>query len=689
MRVGCFLLLFPAFVWGRPWTDKSGKFSVEGEIEFATETIVIIRSPDNTFHAINVESLDVADQESVQSYRANRDQRQHQLEQRLAHAWSALEERRIDRAREILNDAKSLIGRENQRTAIDDYVRMVDQVDGLWRAFPDAVGKLKPNDELLFARVRVTVSSVSGESFVIRAAGNQYKIPVADRQSVPDFVVIAVIEKDAELLSQHQVAIQLLRRLKRKTFPSSLLVAKVPTKPLPIHDRPVPPANSLKPVPTQPQMNRSIELFKTAYAGQLQQAADTPAKLELAQAIFHQALESVDENHVDAYVMLLEAAKLYATAGRLKTSCETFDEIPQRFDVDNVIQRKSDVLTTHNLVPQDHNDVIQFVDLALRVLDEAGRKGEFQVIPPLTTKIRSAVTPLRRYNPTLATALINEAARFATIQRRAKQTERALQALSKTPDDPDANLAVGVYRCFVQQQWEDGLTHLNDGSDPELAALATADQSNPEIAADQAALAERWWNLASEDKYADYSAALKQRATTWYERALPELKALAKGAAEKRIQEGLDTSGSGVAQVIGYLSDLSPTKEQGTVVATSDESPTVRIAKVDVHHAVTMTNTAEAQIAAVEYSLSGRFVALSGVVGVAGEAPPAENPTPVVFQIKSDKKTLWTSQPLIPGRSQPFRVSVTGVEQLYLATGSPKQGAIVTGLWGNLLLVKK
>ena len=49
----------------------------------------------------------------------------------------------------------------------------------------------------------------------------------------------------------------------------------------------------------------------------------------------------------------------------------------------------------------------------------------------------------------------------------------AVDRLKAIPDDPEANLAVGKFRCFVQGRWADGLKVLAEGSHPALKYLST------------------------------------------------------------------------------------------------------------------------------------------------------------------------------------------------------------------------
>lgn len=61
-----------------------------------------------------------------------------------------------------------------------------------------------------------------------------------------------------------------------------------------------------------------------------------------------------------------------------------------------------------------------------------------------------------------------------------------LVALKLDPANPEANLAVGRWYCFSNDDWEDGLPLLAAGSDANLKAVATGDLSQPEACSTRA-----------------------------------------------------------------------------------------------------------------------------------------------------------------------------------------------------------
>ena len=125
--------------------------------------------------------------------------------------------------------------------------------------------------------------------------------------------------------------------------------------------------------------------------------------------------------------------------------------------------------------------------------------------------------------------------RIRDLQREHAKVAASEKKLKEDPDDPAANLAVGRFHCFVRADWEKGLALLAKGSDADLKALAESEQAGPADAIARARLADAWWDWGGKQKGGEKARGMA-RAVRWYEEALPELSALRKLKAEKRIE---------------------------------------------------------------------------------------------------------------------------------------------------------
>jgi hypothetical protein len=135
--------------------------------------------------------------------------------------------------------------------------------------------------------------------------------------------------------------------------------------------------------------------------------------------------------------------------------------------------------------------------------------------------------------------------RFTGIEnarREYAQIAKVIESLEAEPDDPQKNLLVGRYFCFVKEDWVQGLTFLAKGPDRRLAELAADDQALPIDPLDQVKLGDAWWSVAED--YADQQQkAIQRRSAWWYRQAVDNLPGgLAKVKAEIRLKELEKTS---------------------------------------------------------------------------------------------------------------------------------------------------
>lgn len=128
----------------------------------------------------------------------------------------------------------------------------------------------------------------------------------------------------------------------------------------------------------------------------------------------------------------------------------------------------------------------------------------------------------------------------------------ALETLKMNSADPEANLIVGKYRCFIQGHWAAGLPHLATGSDEMLKTAATLDLNDT---AGMMRKADAWWSWAQSQQDAEKAAALS-RAKTYYAKILnARATGLERVTAENRLsfsQGGIDYRPGLMLEVLPY-----------------------------------------------------------------------------------------------------------------------------------------
>ncbi len=144
--------------------------------------------------------------------------------------------------------------------------------------------------------------------------------------------------------------------------------------------------------------------------------------------------------------------------------------------------------------------------------------------------------------------------------------------------------------------------------------------------------------------------------------------------AGKQSQSMLDglAAGTGGETIPGettWLADLIPVRKNVT-----DNAWQTRAVKIEGkpkrHSFWTRTNIPLPPVS-VEYALGRRYAQLSGAVGIEDSGQADRTRVTTAFQILGDGKVLWSSDAIRePGKTQPFSVDVSKVNNLKIITGS-------------------
>jgi hypothetical protein len=269
------------------------------------------------------------------------------------------------------------------------------------------------------------------------------------------------------------------------------------------------------------------EVFKAEYAKK--KAVD---QIDLAQKLLAQGKETNDDPAAK-FVLFREARDLASRAGDVDLAMHAVDQLVRHYRVrplDMKIaafeQLDKAVLTAtaarsvfegamacveESLPLDDYDLAIKF----LKIAQSAGGK----------TKVAA--------NSALAGSRLQD---VENIRKEHDKVKAAIGLLKEAPDNPDANLQVGQFLCFMKGDWAAGLPLLAKTTDAKIKALALKDLDAPKDAAGRVELADSWWELA-EGLPKFEKTEVRLRAVTWYKQALGDLTGLTKTRVEQRIAE--------------------------------------------------------------------------------------------------------------------------------------------------------
>jgi hypothetical protein len=310
-------------------------------------------------------------------------------------------------------------------------------------------------------------------------------------------------------------------------------------------DEPPAAAKKLSPPPAAEQDAIVQKLEKLYGLSQLKTAAE---KLKVAGQMHELAGKSA-QNPAEQFVLLRKATELASESGDAVRVVQAIDAMAAVFEVDALaVKQRALVKIAEKGTGAER--LKWLIEQTRIVLDQAQAEKRYDLAMKLAAAVKVACERSREYRRET-----ND--RYLAIQGIYKQWEamqKAKAALEKNPADAAANLLLGRWCCFQEDDWKQGLPYLAKGSDAGLKAAAALEMVPPAGAEQQLALANAWWDLAAKAE-GEQKTPLLRRAGHWYKETEGKLTStIAAAEAEKRL-----------AQINEYLTpaDESPPAKTG------------------------------------------------------------------------------------------------------------------------------
>jgi WD40 repeat protein len=337
-----------------------------------------------------------------------------------------------------------------------------------------------------------------------------------------------------------------------------------------------------QPIPDQNAQTKALKLVLDIFLEDLEKATTNEAKSRLAATLFQQGKEVKDDAAV-RYVCFREARDLAAKGGDINLALVVIDEMNRNYDVDALLQ-KADVLGLAVASATEKDAGLALVEVIRPLLNEAIDQDHYKAAHQLGEALVNAAKKAR--SPSLVLELQKRVEEIKSIEQAFSKTQGYLDRVRKNPDDAEANLELGKYFGYQKRRWEKALLYFARSSDAGLQQLARTDLAQPKDVPAQLALADGWWDLASQAK-APGKLAIQMRAMYWYDKAMPALSGLNRTKAQKRIDivqdqlAGVTTTTPIVAGPVGELRKYEGHAEEIKGVAFSHDGRYVASASRD------------------------------------------------------------------------------------------------------------
>ena len=322
-----------------------------------------------------------------------------------------------------------------------------------------------------------------------------------------------------------------------------------------------------------PSVSRQVEVRKLldeTFA--ISKATSATKKQQVAQKLMEMAGNPATMGD-ELYVVLATALPLLRDAGDFPAYLKTIEQLTESFQVDAEVERTKFVIdfmatckSSTTLEPA-LNEVVAMVG-------RAAQKNEYRAANEL---LDVADRHAKRVAATkLSKSLIEVRGSLREREKSFIAQTQARQTLADKPDDPKANLAVGLWLAVYESDWEQALPKLALGSDAKWKAAAVAEPKSPAEVEGQLAAADAWWEVA-QSATGDAKLAAQRRAHEWYKLHEPHVKSpLVKARVTKRLEEltkAMTSTNAPVGMITGqrFTTQVANT---ATIRASVDWQPT-------------------------------------------------------------------------------------------------------------------
>ena len=294
--------------------------------------------------------------------------------------------------------------------------------------------------------------------------------------------------------------------------------------------------NAVPPRSAQKEAERAVkDLFKQEF-----RSKDPTQIKSLTKTLLDQARRKDDPLPI-RYVLFREATSLAAKAGDFRTALTAVDGMAEVFKID-AIETK---MTALKDCLRYAKTPIQAAGVARGYLMVAGQAQRDGLISAALEASKEAekVSKRARDNGLLKRA-VSKSKELLDLKRRYDRFVKAKAKLEKSPEDPKANLEVGLHLCFAAGNWDKGLPYLAKATKSPYGKMAQMEKFNLDTPDMKVRISNAWWFHAETERDSALKAACQVRAHHWLLAAAEGSKGISALKIQKRLREMETSMGS-------------------------------------------------------------------------------------------------------------------------------------------------
>ncbi len=281
------------------------------------------------------------------------------------------------------------------------------------------------------------------------------------------------------------------------------------------------------PVPDEREQEKAEKWLKGAYRVDYENLKTTGERTVLA-AKFLQPGREDRKNPARWFVLLREARDLAAAAGRPRLVVEAVNEIDKWFEIDAAEMALASLRQIHDpagdkkAAPANATLAKSLAAVAMGRVDPALRADNFDAALKFIDLAEESLTSAKADKKLLA-PLVQKRAEVRQCRDAYAAVAAAKERLRQAPDDPAANLVLGMHLACERGKWDEALPLIFKGGDPALKEAARTDFRRPADPKEELVLADFWWNYARRTG-GHGEAGLQRHAAYWYGLAAERLR---------------------------------------------------------------------------------------------------------------------------------------------------------------------
>jgi hypothetical protein len=311
------------------------------------------------------------------------------------------------------------------------------------------------------------------------------------------------------------------------------------------------PPSSTRPsaVPDAEAIARAQRLVHEVFANDYARPERESRRL-LARRMADQAASTLDDAAV-RFVLLSESRDISAAAGDAATAVRAIRQLARTFAVDPLPMTVAAMSTARNAADSPQL-LAALAQCSMVAVDDAIAADDYPAAARLASLAEQSAAAAREVGLVLQAR--QKSRELTAIKDQFDRCQAARQALAGKPDDPDANLTLGRFLCFIKADWPVGLPHLARCSDPSLRSLAEKEAAvaTPESRFD---LAGEWWDIAQRQNGLAQRNIISHSALA-YRQAIPQLSGLKRSLAESRLRQADDQAMAAMGLASGLVAEL-------------------------------------------------------------------------------------------------------------------------------------